>query len=130
MIGQNNVTGLQHIGIPCSDIDVTVAFYTGLGFKTVMTTLNKAANEKVAFLRLGDTTIETYQVKSTAGVTGSIDHIAFSAKDVSRLYEEVKAGCYTILGDGIESLPFWEHGVKFFKILGPNNEVIEFSQIL
>ena len=31
---------------------------------------------------------------------------------------------------GIEELPFWENGVKFFMIKGPNEERIEFCQKL
>ena len=34
------------------------------------------------------------------------------------------------MGDEIEFLPFWEKGVRFFKVLGPNHEPVEFSQIL
>ena len=30
----------------------------------------------------------------------------------------------------IESLPFWEKGVRFFKVLDPNNAPVEFCQIL
>ena len=32
--------------------------------------------------------------------------------------------------DSIHFLPFWENGVKFFTIEGPNKEKIEFSQYL
>jgi len=37
---------------------------------------------------------------------------------------------YTVITDGIEELPFWENGVKFFMIKGPNEERIEFCQKL
>ncbi|MDR3335033.1 MAG: hypothetical protein LBT13_09150 [Treponema sp.] len=30
----------------------------------------------------------------------------------------------------IQNLPFWGKGIKFFKIEGPNKELIEFCQIL
>ncbi len=130
MIGEKNIIGLEHIGIPCSDIESTVAFYNSLGFETVMRTRNEAADEKVAFLRLGNVTIETYEVSQTSGRPGSINHIALSVKDVDNLYAEVKRSGYALIGEEIESLPFWENGVKFFKIVGPNSEIIEFSQIL
>ena len=32
--------------------------------------------------------------------------------------------------DVVHFLPFWENGVKFFTIEGPNKEKIEFSQYL
>ena len=37
---------------------------------------------------------------------------------------------YEIVSNGIEALPFWEKGVRFFLILGPNQERIEFNEIL
>ena len=37
---------------------------------------------------------------------------------------------YIVITDGIEELPFWENGVKFFMIKGPNEERIEFCQKL
>ena len=47
-----NVTGIQHIGIPTNDIEKTVAFYHSLGFETALRTVNEAAGEQVCFLRL------------------------------------------------------------------------------
>ena len=32
--------------------------------------------------------------------------------------------------DEVHFLPFWENGVKFFTIEGPNKEKVEFSQYL
>ena len=40
----------------------------------------------------------------------------------------VKEQGYTILSDGMEKLPFWENGVAFFIIQGPNQERIEFCE--
>ena len=48
------------------------------------------------------------------------------------------AGCYLLFHlaglnstqDTIHFLPFWENGVKFFTIEGPNKEKVEFSQYL
>ena len=34
------------------------------------------------------------------------------------------------LQDEIHFLPFWDKGVRFFTIKGPNEEKIEFSQFL
>ncbi|MFR0790052.1 MAG: hypothetical protein ACLSHW_04940 [Lachnospiraceae bacterium] len=35
---------------------------------------------------------------------------------------------YKVLSNGIEELPFWEKGVAFFIIEGPNKERIEFCE--
>lgn len=37
---------------------------------------------------------------------------------------------FSMLDTKIQFLPFWEHGVKFFTVLGPNEEKVEFSQHL
>ena len=54
---QNMVTGIQHIGIPTDDLEKTIAFYTGLGFEIALRTVNRAADEQVAFLRLKNLTV-------------------------------------------------------------------------
>ena len=36
----------------------------------------------------------------------------------------------SFIKDTIHFLPFWENGVKFFTIEGPNKEKVEFSQYL
>ena len=35
---KNQITGIQHIGIPTNDIDKTITFYQGLGFEIALTT--------------------------------------------------------------------------------------------
>ena len=73
-------TGLQHIGVPTNDIEKTIAFYTALGFEVAHRTVNNG--EQVAFLRLGDLTIETYQNGKAVGQAGAVDHIAVNVTDV------------------------------------------------
>ena len=66
------------------------------------------------------------------GVPGAIDHIALNVTDVEKVYEAiVNDGSYTICDPekGIQFLPFY-NGVKFFTILGPNGEKVEFNQKL
>lgn len=124
------VTEIQHIGIPTDDIEKTIAFYTGLGFETVLRTKNEAANEPVAFLRLKNLTIETYENRSAANRAGAVDHIALNVTDIDEVFRNAKAEGYSLLDSGVQFLPFWENGVKFFTIEGPNMEKIEFAQML
>lgn len=127
---QNLVTGIQHIGIPTNDIEKTIAFYCSLGFEVALRTINESANEQVAFLRLKNLTIEAYENHSAVLRTGAIDHIALDVLDIDAVFQEIKAGGYALLDKEIQFLPFWENGVKFFTIEGPNSEKIEFSQRL
>lgn len=123
-------SGIQHVGIPTNDIEKTVEFYTGLGFQTALSTVNEAAGEKVAFLRLGNLTIETYENHQAALVNGAIDHIALDVTDIEAVWQFAKDQGYECLDKEIQFLPFWEKGVRFFTILGPNREKVEFSQML
>lgn len=123
-------SGIQHVGIPTNDIEKTIEFYTGLGFQVALRTVNEAANEQVAFLRLGNLTIETYENRQAALVNGAIDHIALDVTDIEAVWQFAKDQGYDCLDDEIQFLPFWEKGVRFFTITGPNKEKVEFSQML
>lgn len=127
---QTLITGLQHIGIPTNDMEKTVAFYSTLGFETALQTVNHAADEKVTFLRMGDVTLEVYENKKAAMVSGALDHIALNVTDIEKVFQMAKEQKFSMLDTEIQFLPFWEQGVKFFTILGPNKEKVEFSQYL
>ena len=57
-------------------------------------------------------------------------HVALDVEDIESMYQKICNEKYTVITDGIEELPFWENGVKFFMIKGPNEEKIEFCQKL
>lgn len=61
---------------------------------------------------------------------GAIDHIAIDVKNIGELFDVVKAGNFKMLDTQVNGLPFWENGVKFFTIEGPNKEKIEFCERL
>ena len=122
-------TGVQHIGIPTNDINKTIEFYHALGFETALRTVN--GNEEVAFLQLHNLIIETYLNHQAKMEYGAIDHIAIDVKNIEELFQVVKeAGTFKMLDQQVNGLPFWEHGVKFFTIEGPNKEKIEFCEKL
>lgn len=116
--------------MPTNDIETTIKFYEALGFKIAFQTVNEAANEKVAFLKLGNLVIETYENKAAKMESGAIDHVAIDVKDVEKVHELVTAAGLNTTNDEVHFLPFWENGVKFFTIEGPNKEKVEFSQYL
>lgn len=127
---ENNFTGLQHIGVPTNDLDATVAFYQSLGFEVALSVLNEEANERVAFLKLGNLVIESYENRHATLCDGAINHIAINVKSIEQAYEFITQKHLNNTQDDIHFLPFWENGVKFFTIEGPNKERIEFSQYL
>ena len=84
--------------------------------------------ELVAFLRLGDLVVETYQNFKAVGTAGAVDHIAINVTDVDAARKIADAMGLEVIEEG--QLPFWDNGVKYFTILGPNREKLEFNQYL
>lgn len=122
------LTGVQHVGIPTDDLQATCAFYQKLGFEPAFETIHDGAG--VTFLRLGDLTMEVYESPETAKKAGAVDHVAINVTDIDAVYREVCALGLNTQQETIHTLPFWANGVRFFTIQGPNQESIEFSQIL
>lgn len=86
---EDNVRGLQHLGLPVTDIARSKRFYTQIGFKVVMeTTLSEQDGPvPVAMLELNGLVLELYQLAGAAleeikaRSDGHIDHVAL---DVDR----------------------------------------------
>ena len=121
--------GIQHVGIPTNDLGNTIRFYEELGFQVILRTSVSEKNQNVAFLQLGNLVIETYE-DPVALCDGAINHIALNCLDIEKAYAEVLKAELPVLSNGIEALDFWERGVRFFIIQGPNKERIEFCQRL
>lgn len=121
-------TGVQHVGIPTKNMQASKAFYEKLGFQPAYETVYDGV--AVAFLRLGNLTMEVYESENTAEAVGAIDHVALNVRDIEETYREICALGLNTMNDEIHELPYWEHGVRFFTIKGPNEEKIEFSQYL
>ena len=119
-------TGLQHIGVPTNDLEATIRFYNALGFETAHRAENNG--ERVAFLKLGDLMIETYQNNRATGLAGAVDHIAVNVTDILEARRIADGMGPQVIEEG--KLPFWTNGVRYFTVLGPNSEKIEFNQYL
>ncbi len=124
------ITGVQHIGIPAKDLDETIAFYEKLGFEKAGYFPN--GDNHCAFMRLGNLTIETYDGEiSETREEGSISHISINTTDIEKAFDEAHKLGLNVIDSEIQSIPsFWDNGIRFFNILGPNNEKLEFCQIL
>lgn len=122
------INGIQHIGIPTRKMDETIVFYQQLGFEIAFKTVNEG--NRVIFLKLNNLIIETYEVNEPKEEYGAIEHIALDVINIKSVYEEINELGLNTLNDIIHYLPFWHNGVRFFTIVGPNKEKIEFSQKL
>ena len=125
---RTKITGIQHVGVPTDDIQKSILFYKGLGFGIVWQTINEQDGTSVVFLQLGNLIMEVYENKQASMKSGAIDHIAFNVTDIDAVFSKIKELGYEMLDDNIRFLPFWEYGVRFFTIIGPNKEKIEFCE--
>lgn len=133
------ISGLQHLGIPVTNMETSCGFYESLGFfRAYETTLSSASETtRVAMLTLGNLTIELYEKSGsekqtlTTRADGSVDHIALDVADIDEMYAEIKSRGMVILeNDPPVFLPFWKNGVKYFTVRGPDGEKVEFNQII
>lgn len=106
-----NITGLQHIGIPTNDMDKTVDFYQKIGFEIAHEAMD--GEVRVVFLKLKDLVLETYENKAAALCDGAVDHIALNVMNIEEAYKFITGLGIKILTE-ITFLPFWDNGVKFF----------------
>jgi lactoylglutathione lyase len=133
------INHLQHIGIPVTDIKRSEAFYQRLGFETVMHApfQFEGAAGTCIMMKHEAIMLEFYQMPEaqlreirTRG-NGHIDHIAFDVSNIDQAFAELKSKNFQVVESEPVFLPtFWNKGCKYFNILGPDGERLEFNQIL
>ncbi len=129
---------MQHIGMPVTDLKASEAFYEKLGFENVMASeFNyRGGKGQVAMMRRGEMILELYQMPEKeleeirGRKDGRIDHIAFDVDNIDETFAILKNASFSIVETEPVLLPFWENGCKYFNVLGPDNERLEFNQIL
>jgi catechol 2,3-dioxygenase-like lactoylglutathione lyase family enzyme len=139
MLLKGNLRGLQHIGLPVTNLERSKTFYSKLGFVESMRTDLPGTSEavQVAMMYHEGLTIELYQLEQeerqeiAKRTDGHLDHIALDVTDIEAAYGEIRAAGLEVLEENAPVyLPFWHHGVRFFTIRGPDGEKVEFNQIL
>ena len=129
---------IQHIGIPVTNLEKSAAFYKTLGFENVMDSkfIHNGNEGKVAMMKSGEIIIEIYQMPDAElqeirkRKNGHIDHIAFDVNNIEEAFDNLKNASFHIFEEAPVFLPFWKNGCKYFNILGPDGERLEFNQIL
>lgn len=133
------INQLQHIGIPVSNIQKSIAFYEQFGFKNVMPSTFEIEGEKggiVAMMQLESMIIELYQLPNSHLTEiknrkdGSIDHIAFDVDDIDLTFKTLKENHFDIIETAPVFLNFWNKGCKYFNLVGPDGERLEFNEIM
>lgn len=120
------ISGLQHIGIPVRDLGEMLRFLKSLGFREIRREI-QPGGEPVAFLECQNLMLEVYQDLKAVRQAGRIDHIALGVKDIAGLFKMIVKEGYCIR-EGICELPFWEKGIQYFVIEGPEGLKLEFCE--
>ena len=133
------INQIQHIGIPVSNIQKSIGFYEKFGFTNVMPSTFEIEGEKggiVAMMKRDSIILELYQMPAsylteiTNRKDGHIDHIAFDVDDIELAFTTIKENHFTILEKEPVFLNFWNKGCKYFNVLGPDGERLEFNEII
>lgn len=133
------INHIQHIGIPVSNIQKSIGFYEKFGFTNVMPSTFEIEGEKggiVAMMKRGSIILELYQMPAsylteiTNRKDGHIDHIAFDVDDIDLAFTTLKENHFNIIEKTPVFLNFWNKGCKYFNVLGPDGERLEFNEII
>jgi lactoylglutathione lyase len=135
---ESNFNDIQHVGIPVTDLKRSKSFYESLGFKDVMssTFFSNGQTGYASMMKRGQAIMELYQlpeseINEIGGLKdGHINHITFDVSDVDKAFLELKDNGFDIIEEAPVFLDFWEKGCKYFNVLGPDGERLEFNQIL
>ena len=134
----NLINQIQHIGIPVTNITVSEVFYSQLGFSHAMQSPFKEDGETGTCIMMKNKSIiiELYQLPAHKlneirdRKDGHIDHITFDVDDIDVAFAALKGASFQVIEESPVFLPFWQNGCKYFNILGPDGERLEFNQIL
>jgi catechol 2,3-dioxygenase-like lactoylglutathione lyase family enzyme len=134
----DNFNGLQHIGIPVTDLERSQSFYARLGFQEAMSAGFLEAGEpgQCVMMERSGVLVELYQLPAgaLAGIRarndGHVDHVAFSVSDIRTAFQELKGLGFETIEPEPVFLHFWEHGCWYFAIRGPDGEKLEFNEIV
>lgn len=132
------IGGWSHLGIPVTNLGKSKKFYEDLGFAQVMNAeiRKEEGTIEVAFMEFQGFQIELYKLfgddleAMSLRKDGRIDHIALDVVDIEKAFEELKKANFDIIDAELNYLSFWDNGVRYFTIKGPDGEKIEFNQIL
>jgi catechol 2,3-dioxygenase-like lactoylglutathione lyase family enzyme len=133
-----NITAIQHIGIPVTDVIASQAFYERLGFaNTMQASFTDGGKSGICvMMQRGHMILEMYQLPEPAldeirsRGNGHIDHVAFNVTDIDETFATLKQAGFNVIEPEPVFLHFWANGCRYFNITGPDGERLEFNQIL
>lgn len=122
---------MGHIGLAVNDLETAVKWYVDVLGCELIGSFVTPGGVQARFLKCGDLVYEIFRPLGGAAAPGKIDHFCFESTDIEADYAYCVEQGYSFEAEGIQSIPtFWDNGIKYFKILSPTGEAIEFCQIL
>lgn len=121
----------HHIGLPTRDLPGTVEFYKNLGGEIIFETevLEEGVPVKVIHMLLANIIFEIYERSETEGRSGAFDHFAFGTTDIEAVFNKAQSLKMEFLFENIQGSSYWPGAVKWFMVIGPNGEKVEFIQV-
>jgi lactoylglutathione lyase len=132
------IMGIQHIGIPVTDLKVSEKFYRRLGFTTTLRSSFESGGEygTLIMMECNHVLIELFEMPDgqldevRLRKDGHIDHIAFDVQDIGQTYSEIKKAGIRVEDAEPVYMEIWEKGCRYFTAFGPDGERLEFNQRL
>jgi catechol 2,3-dioxygenase-like lactoylglutathione lyase family enzyme len=132
------INSIQHVGLPVTNLKTSQTFYERLGFASVMNSGfdHRGGRGSVSMMKRSGMILELYQMPEAqlqeirTRKDGHIDHIAFAVDNIDETFAALKNAAFSIVEPEPVFLPFWKDGCKYFNVLGPDGERLEFNQIL
>ena len=130
---------IEHLGIAVADLKKSnELFQRLLGNAPYKSETVASEGVETSFFQVGDTKIELLQAstedspiaKFISKKSEGIHHIAFDVDDIELAFTTIKENHFTILEKEPVFLNFWNKGCKYFNILGPDGERLEFNEII
>lgn len=129
-------TGLQgwsHLAIHVSDLKESLAFYEQLGFHKTMDGYLDTPDGRIQirFVEQNGYALELIQLPGIRREellgrgNGRLDHVALAVSDAKAAFYECKKAGLSLLHTSVQELPIFDHGIRCFRIQGPDGECVE-----
>ena len=123
---QDNITGLHYISIPTADLDETILFYTEIGFDITLMTEHPVTGRQIVFMKQQDLLLKAYEDETVTAENTAIQ-FAIRVLDIEDAYDFICKRGLSVMEDAVQSLPYFENGLRYFTVEGPNKERVEFT---
>lgn len=129
--------GWSHLAVKVRDLEASMNFYQGLGFEKTDSGYLDTPEGRLQIGFVGNHGFELELIQmigsgleelKTRGA-GHLDHIALNVEDAKEAFFLAKKEGYQLEDYTVHELPLFEHGVRFFTVLGPDGERVELNQI-